>query len=85
MKSLLFVNGIEIQKLKAKSSETNTALLCLGNFSKGFLVDYMNKTVLDGYVYDFSIDYDIIKVDNIVGSHKYLSVHTHKYMNEAIV
>ena len=45
----------------------------------------MNKTVLDGYVYDFSIDYDIIKVDNIVGSHKYLSVHTHKYMNEAIV
>ena len=30
------------------------------------------KTGLNGYVYDFSIDYDAIAVDDILDNHKYL-------------
>ena len=32
----------------------------------------MRKTGLNGYVYDFSADYDGIAVDNISDIHKYL-------------
>ena len=32
----------------------------------------MKKIGLDGYVYDFSVDYDAIAVDDIVDIHKYL-------------
>ena len=32
--SYLFVNGVEIIKFKAKASEINTTLLCLGNVPK---------------------------------------------------
>ena len=32
----------------------------------------MKKTGLCGYVYDFSVDYDAIAVDNILHIHKYL-------------
>ena len=32
----------------------------------------MRKTGLNGYGYDFSVDYDAIAVDNILGIHKYL-------------
>ena len=35
-------------------------------------VDYMKKTELNGYVYDFSVDYDAIAVDDILDIHKYL-------------
>ena len=70
--SYLFVNGKEIYKFKAKDSETVTTPLCLGNISKGFSVDNMKKTGLNGYVYDFSVDYDAIAVDNILGIYKYL-------------
>ena len=31
----------------------------------------MKKTGLDGYVYDFSVDYDSIDVDYILDIHKY--------------
>ena len=30
----------------------------------------MRKTVLYGYVYDFSVDYDAISVDDILDIHK---------------
>ena len=47
--------------------------LCLGNISKYFSVDNMKKkTELNGYAYDFSIDYDAIAVDDILDIHKYL-------------
>ena len=36
MKSYLFVNGLEIYKFKAKDSEINASLLCLGNVLKTF-------------------------------------------------
>ena len=32
----------------------------------------MKKTGLNGYVYDFSVDYDAIAVDDILDIHEYL-------------
>ena len=70
--SYLFVNGTEIYKFKAKDSEIVATPLCLGNISKNFSVNNMKKTGLNGYVYDFSIDYDAVAVDDILDIHKYL-------------
>ena len=68
----VFVNGTEIYKLKAKDSEIAATPLCLGNIWKYWLVDYMKKTGFNGYVYDISVDYYAIAVDDIVDIHKYL-------------
>ena len=54
----LFVNGKETHKFKAKNSEIAATPLCLGNISKDWTVDNMEKTVLNGYIYDFSFDCD---------------------------
>ena len=70
--SYLFVNGTEIYKFKAKDSEILATPLCLGNISKDRSVDNMKKTGFNGYVYDFSVDYDDIEVDDIKNIHKYL-------------
>ena len=70
--SYLFVNGKEIIKFKAKDSGIFAVPLCLGNISKGFSVDNMKKTGLNGYVYDFSVDYDATAVDDILDINKYL-------------
>ena len=70
--SYLFVNGTEIYKYKAKDFEIVASPLCLGNISKDFSVDNMKKTGLNGYVYDFSVDYGAIAVDDILDIHKYL-------------
>ena len=70
--SYLFVNGTEVRKFKAKDSETVAYPLCLGNISKYFSEDNMKKTGLNGHVYDFSVDYNAIAVDDILDIHKYL-------------
>ena len=70
--SYLFVNGTEIHKFKAKDTEIVASSLCLGNISKDFSVDNMKKTGLNRYVYDFSVDYDAVVVDDILDIHKYL-------------
>ena len=70
--SYLFVNGTEICKFKAKGSEIVTTPLCLGSIAKDWSVDNMKKTGFNGYVYDFSVDYDTIAVDDILDIHKYL-------------
>ena len=70
--SYLFVNGTEIIKFKAKDSKIVTSPLCLGNISKDYSVDNMKDTGLNGYVYDFSVDYDVTDVDDIKDIHKYL-------------
>ena len=62
----LFVNGAEINKFRAKDSEIVTYPLYLGNISKNISVDNMKKTGLNGYVYDFSVDYEAIVVDDIL-------------------
>ena len=70
--SYLFVNGTEIYKFKAKNSEIVASPLCLENISKDWSIDNMKKTWLNGYVYDFGVDYDAIAVDDILDIHKYL-------------
>ena len=70
--SYLFVNGIENYKFKAKDSEIVAAPLCLGNVSKDWSVDNMKKAGLNGYVYDFSVNYDATAIDDIVDIHNYL-------------
>ena len=70
--SYLFVNDTEIYKFKAKGSETFVGPICLGNISKDWSVDNMKRTGFTGYVYNFSADYDDIRVDNIKDIHKYL-------------
>ena len=71
--SYLFVNGTEIYKFKAKDSEIVASPLCLGNISKDWSVDNMKKTEFKGYVYDFSVDYVAITVNDIKYIHKYLT------------
>ena len=70
--SYLLVNAREVYKYKAKDSEIVATPLCLGNISKDWSVDNMKKTGFNGYVYDFSVDYDAIAVDDILDIHKYL-------------
>ena len=75
----LSVNGTEIYKFKAKDSEIVAAPLCLGNISKDWSVCNMKKSGFNGYVYDFSVDYDAIAVDDILNIHKYLIKKKKKY------
>ena len=70
--SYLFVNGKQIIKFKAKDSEIVSNPLHLGNISDDFSLANMKKTGLYGYVYDFSVDYRAIAVDDILDIHKYL-------------
>ena len=70
--SYLFVNGTEIYKFKAKDSEIVATPSCLGNISKDWPVDNIKRTGFNGYVYDFSIDYEAIAVDDIKDIYKYL-------------
>ena len=72
--SYLFVNGTEIYKFKAKDSKIVANRLCLGNISKDWSVDNMKKIGFTVYVYDYSVDYNAIAVDNIKDIHKYLMV-----------
>ena len=46
--------------------------LCLGNISKDLSTNNIKKTGFHGYVYDFSVDYGAIDVDDIKDIHKYL-------------
>ena len=70
--SYLFVNGTEIIRFKAKDYKIVTNPLCLGNISKDWSVYNMKDIGLNGYVYDFSVDYDDTSVDDIKDIHKYL-------------
>ena len=70
--SYSFVNDKEIYKFKAKDSELVASALCLGNILKDWSVDNMKDTGFNGYVYDFSVDYDAVAVDDILDIHKYL-------------
>ena len=70
--SYLFVNGTKTIKFKAKDSEITAYPLYVGNISKDWSVDNMKKTGFNGYIYDFSVDYDTIEVSDILDIHKYL-------------
>ena len=72
--SYLFVNGKEIIKFNAKVLEIVATSLCLGNISKDCSVDNMKKTGLNGYVYDFSVDYRTVFAVLISNIHKSLMI-----------
>ena len=69
--SYLFVNGTEICKFKAKDSAIVASPLCLSNISKDWSTDNMKKTGFSCYVYDFSVDYNAVTLDNIKDIHKF--------------
>ena len=68
----MIVNGKEIHNFKAKDSEIVATALCLGKISKDCSVDDMKKTGLNGYVYDFTVDYSNTAVYDILDIHNYL-------------
>ena len=68
----LFVNGKEIYKFKAKDCKIVARPLYLGNISKDWSTDHMKQTGFNGYIYDFSVDYDATNADNNKDIHKYL-------------
>ena len=70
--SYLFVNGTEIIKFKAKDSNIVVSPLCLGNISKDCSTDNIIKSSFTGYVYDFSVGYDAVGVNDIKDIHEYL-------------
>ena len=82
--SYLFVNGTEIIKFKTKDSNIVARPLCLGNISKYWSVDNMKDTGWNGYVYDFSVDYDSTDVDDIKDIHKYLMKKNNKVWNVSV-
>ena len=58
------MSGIEIIKFKAKDSEIIASPFCLGNISNDWSTDNLKKkTGFTGYVYDFSVDYNVTDVD----------------------
>ena len=56
-------------KFKAENFEIVGTLLWLENILKDWSLDNMKKTELNGYVYDFSVDYDAIAVNDILDIH----------------
>ena len=65
--SYLFVNSIQQAKFKTTNSEILPNPICLGNISENPI-----PTGLNGFVYDFSVDYKTISTDEIQKIHKYL-------------
>ena len=49
-------------------------MLCLGKIIKDWSVDNMEKTGLNGYVYDFKVDYRTVPIILISNIHRYLMV-----------
>ena len=46
--------------------------LCLGNISEDFAFDNIRETGFEGYLFDFSVDYETIDFDDILDIHEYL-------------
>ena len=61
--SYLFVNGKEIVKFKAK--DTEIVAICLGSISEDWSADNIKKTGLNGYVYEFNVDYRALNPSDI--------------------
>ena len=57
---------------KRKILKWKKYLLCLGNISGDFSANNMNKTGLNGCVYNFSVYYTAFDTSNIIDIQKYL-------------
>ena len=66
--SFLFVNATKMYQFKTNYSRK----YCLENISKDFTANNMEKTGLNGYIYEFSLDYNTTDTSNIINIHKYL-------------
>ena len=55
-----------------KDSEIQPYSLCLGNISNGWSHYNMKKTGFNGYIYDFTTDYNTISISDILDVHKHL-------------
>ena len=66
----MIVNGKEIFKFKTDNKCVNIlSQFCLGRISNR---SGTTELSLKEYVYDFSVDYTVIKKSDILNSHKYL-------------
>ena len=65
--SYLLVNSVQQAKFKTANSEILSNPICLGKISEDPI-----PTGLNGFVYDFSVDYKTISTDKIQKIHKYL-------------
>ena len=70
--SFLVVNATKIYQFKANGSEIKKISLVFSKYLKEFHIYENEKTGLNGCVYEFSVDYNIIDTSNIVNIHKYL-------------
>ena len=71
--SFLFVNATKIYQFKAHDCEIKKYPLGLGNVSKDFTsINMKKKEGLNGYAFEFSVDFNIIDTSNIIHIHKYL-------------
>ena len=70
--SYLFVNGKEIHKFTAADPEIVPNNFCLGNVSKDFSASNTKKTGFNGHIYDFSVDYEAIAVNDMLYIRNYL-------------
>ena len=66
------MNGTEIINFKAKDSEILAYSLCLGNISKDWSQDTMKEAGFNGYIYDFSTDYNGVTISDIQNIYRYL-------------
>ena len=69
--SFLFVNTTKVYQFKAKIFEIKHYALYLGNISKDFTIENMNKTGLKVVVKFFSVDFNAIDTNEILDIHKY--------------
>ena len=65
--SYLFVNSVQQAIFETANNEILSNPICLGNISEDPI-----PTRLNGFVYDFSVDYKTISTDKIQKIHKYL-------------
>ena len=67
--SYLFVNGRQQLKLKAKDDQVINEKIRLGNLSSEWTTSESEKTGLYGNIYDFVVDFIIVRVDPIYDKH----------------
>ena len=71
--SYLFVNRNELCSFKANNGNVNfLSQFCLGSISNKFSNTEAEELSLKENVYDFSVDYKSIAVNDILDIHKYL-------------
>lgn len=70
-KFYLFFSATAIFQFKAKESDIKPYTFCVEKISKSFAVNNM-KTELNGYLYNFSFDYNTIGISEIIDNNKYL-------------